>query len=138
MADTSQLPTWAVYLVAVGTPASAFLGVMTTGLSGRRSAAEMEWRSRREEVMRLMRWSSELAMAADHHKTQLGVGQLRALAGSELLGEAEKAFVEAALRSALVRAIRTIEQGGVAEVDPQGGDPSLPLITTTDEGAADD
>lgn len=151
MADISQLPTWAVYVVAFGTPASAFLGVMITGLFGRRSAAEMERRSRREEVMRLMRWSSELAMTPDDRVAQLGVGQLTALADSDLLGDAEKVFVEAALESALsdvFRVAREVEgtgnevkvlaKTGTPEAPPGGADPSLPLRSTTDEGAAHD
>jgi len=101
VADTSQLPTWAVYAVAFGTPASAFSGVRISGLFGRRSAAELEHRSRREEVMRLMRWSAELAMDSDPRRSQLGVEQLVALARSDLLGDAEKLFVDAAVGSVL-------------------------------------
>jgi hypothetical protein len=108
VADTAQLPIWAVYAVGFGTPASAFFGVMLTGLLGRRSAAEIERRSRREEVMRLMRWSAEMAMDSDERKTQLGVQQLRALACSELLGISEKPLVDAALDTALAEAVTVI------------------------------
>ena len=96
-----------------------------------------------------MRWSSELAMEADERKSQLGVEQLSALANSELLGGAEKAFVDAALESALadvVVAIEDVEQadGEIAivgrpepQLNPQDDGPSIPSMATTDEGALD-
>jgi hypothetical protein len=113
VADTAQLPIWAVYAVGFGTPASAFVGVMLTGLLGRRSAAEIERRSRREEVMRLMRWSAEMAIDADERKRQLGAQQLTVLADSELLGMPEKPLVDAALESALAEAVDVIQTAGI-------------------------
>ena len=151
MADTSQLPTWAVYAVAFGTPASAFSGVMISGLVGRRSAVELERRSRREEVMRLMRWSAELAIEPDERKARLGIDQLSALASSDLLGDEEKAFVDAALESAVddvISAAGRVEEANndvqalkarhTAETIAPDGESWVPLIAQTDEGTADD
>ena len=44
----------------------------------RTAAAESEQRSRREEVLRNVRWASELAVSADPDKARLGVMQLTA------------------------------------------------------------
>lgn len=107
---TTELPTWAVYAVSICTPGSALLGVLLTGWLNRRTAMELERRSQREEVMRLLRWAAELAIAEDERKVELGVDQLRALAHSDLLGGQEKAFVDAALESALVKRAGQIEQ----------------------------
>lgn len=83
--------------------------------------------------MRLLRWASELAVSDDERKAELGVEQLSALADSDLLGEAEKAFVDAALESALVDSADEIE-----EIEQAGEDVQvvqLPLSGGT-EGAA--
>ncbi len=115
MAGTTELPTWAVYAVSLGTPTSAFTGVMLTGWLGRRTATEQETRSRREEVMRLLRWAAELAVSDDDRRAALGVDQLTALSVSSLLDDPEKALVDAALESALdssAEEIKAIESSG--------------------------
>lgn len=120
MTDVSQLPTWAVYAVAFGTPASAFLGVLINGWLNRRGARELESRSKREEVMRLLRWASELAVSEDEREAALGVDQLIALADSDILGDSEKAFVDAALESALAEPVEEI-----AEIEAAGEEPEI-------------
>ena len=110
-----SLPTWAVYLVAFGTPVLAFIGGLIGQLIGRRGAVELERRSKREEVMRNLRWAAELAVSPDEGKAQLGVAQLRSLFDSQIIGEDEKEFVLAALKvpiGALAAQIEQIEQRG--------------------------
>ena len=91
-------------------PASAFVGVLITGWLNRRTAKELEGRSRREEVMRLRRWASELAVSDDFRKAELGVHQLSALADSDLLNDEEKSFVDAALETVLAEPLEEIEE----------------------------
>lgn len=110
MTGATELPTWAVYAVAFGTPSFALAGVLLTGRLNRRTANELERRSRREEVMRLLRWAAELAVADDERKAALGVDQLAALARSDLLSDQEKLFVDAALETALAEPAEEIEQ----------------------------
>ena len=96
--------------------------------------------------MRLMRWSAELAIEPDVRKARLGIDQLWALASSNLLGEEEKSFVDAAFESALedvISVARRVEDANddvnIREVETDGtdGERSLPLVGPTDEGAAD-
>lgn len=93
----TTLPTWAVYAVSLGTPVAAFLGVLVAQWITRKGAKELETRSRREETMRNVRWAAELAVSTDDRMADLGVNQLAALLESDLLEDAEKVFVEAAL-----------------------------------------
>lgn len=93
----TTLPTWAVYAVSFGTPVAAFLGVLVAQWITRKGARELETRSRREETMRNLRWAAELAVSKDDGMADLGVNQLAALLESDLLEDAEKIFVEAAL-----------------------------------------
>lgn len=93
----TTLPTWAVYAVSLGTPVAAFLGVLVAQWITRKGARELETRSRREETMRNLRWAAELAVSKDDGMADLGVNQLAALLESDLLDDAEKVFVEAAL-----------------------------------------
>lgn len=93
----TTLPTWAVYAVSLGTPVAAFLGVLVAQWMTRKGARELETRSRREETMRNLRWAAELAVSKDDGMADLGVNQLAALLESDLLEDAEKVFVEAAL-----------------------------------------
>jgi hypothetical protein len=60
-------------------------------------------------LMRQLRWASELVVSDDPRKAQLGVDQLAALASSSLLSEDDKAFVDAALTSAIHEPLAEIE-----------------------------
>ena len=101
----TSLPTWAVWTLAFGSPALAFVGVLIGEVITRRGARELEIRSKREEVMRILRWAAELAVSDDQAHARLGVAQLGALLQSELLDEEEKDFVQAALT-----AVRNLEE----------------------------
>jgi hypothetical protein len=91
------LPLWAVFAVSFGSPLLAFLGVLLAQVIGRKGAKELETRSKREETLRTMRWAAELSASREDRLADLGVAELEALLGSDLLEESEKTFVEAAL-----------------------------------------
>jgi hypothetical protein len=121
----TTLPTWAVWVISLGTPVLAFVGVILGQAVTRRGERELEFRSKREEVMRILRWAAELAVSDDQAHSRLGVAELGALLHSELLDEEEKDFVQAALAAVVrvpVEQIEQIEQLGedvkvIAEAD---------------------
>jgi len=92
-----SLPLWAVFAVSFGSPLLSFLGVLVAQAIGRTNAKELETRSKREETLRTMRWAAELSASDKDRLAVLGVAELEALLGSDLLEESEKTFVEAAL-----------------------------------------
>ena len=107
----TSLPTWAVYLLAFGTPLLAFVGGLIGQLITRRGAAELEERSKREEVMRNLRWAAELAVSNDVRKARLGNRELGALEKSKMLTEAaEIEFIYAAYDAALDAPVHAFEQ----------------------------
>lgn len=116
------MPLWAVYAVSFGTPIAAFLGVLIGTLVTRKADTELEVRSRREEVMRTLRWAAELAISRDPGRARLGLSQLEALGDSDLLDDSQQLFIDAAL-AAVTRApqeeLRALGPGvEVIEVDP--------------------
>jgi hypothetical protein len=111
------LPTWAVWVLSFGVPLLAFFGVLVGQVITRRGAREKEMRSKREEVMRILRWAAELAVSDDQAHARLGVAQLGTLLTSDLLDEEEKDFVQAALTAVVSPAVLQIEQlGGDVQV----------------------
>jgi hypothetical protein len=132
----TTLPTWAVYAVSIGAPALAFLGVLAAQYVPRKGARELESRSKREEVMRNLRWASELAVSDDEGKARLGVAQLAALAQSDLLNEQHQLFIDAALIAVIREPVEVVEQAGgtgvIAVLDV-----SLPGQVSTSPSVAD-
>jgi hypothetical protein len=61
-----------LYVAGIGGPVAALLSFPLTNLVTRRGAKELETRSRREEVLRNLRWASELAVDTDERKAKLG------------------------------------------------------------------
>lgn len=90
----------------------AFVGVVVGQAVTRRGERELEFRSKREEVMRVLRWAAELAVSDDQAHSRLGVAELGALLQSELLDEEEKDFVQAALTAVVRVPVEQIEQLG--------------------------
>lgn len=86
----------------------------------RRGATELEQRSKREEVMRTLRWAAELAVTDNDGTAQLGVAELNALAASDLLDDKQKLFIDAALESVIHDVTEQIDEietaGGSADV----------------------
>jgi len=69
----TSLPTWAVLLVSIGTPVSAFAGVIIGQLLLRKGATELDTWRRREETMRMLRWASEQAASDSPAVAGMGV-----------------------------------------------------------------
>jgi hypothetical protein len=106
----TSLPTWAVWLVALGSPVATAVIAIVAQYLNRRAARELETRSRREEVMRNLRWAAELAVSEDVRTARLGIEQLQALRDSQILSPAEEGFIDAALRAAIAAPRQAIEQ----------------------------
>ncbi|MDN5770124.1 MAG: hypothetical protein L0H26_10365 [Microlunatus sp.] len=107
---TTTLPTWAVYAVSFGTPILAFLGVLFGSWLTRRSARELETRSKREETMRTLRWGAELAASDKPGLADLGVAELVALSQSDLLDDSQKVFIDAALEAVVADPAEEIDE----------------------------
>jgi hypothetical protein len=149
---TTELPTWAVYAISFGTPCTALAGVLIGQLLTRRDARELEKRSRREQVLRTLEWAAELSISEDEATSRLGLGQLRALAASNLNDKDVRAFVEAALDAVVEDSVDEIEGTGVTDesvaaariagiaggaVRALNGEPQLSSEDDTDEGTGD-
>ena len=78
------------------TPLLAFGGALLGVLLNRRGARELQLRSIREETMRNLRWSAELAIDRDPGRAKLGVIQLATLDEITHLEGYERAMVRAA------------------------------------------
>jgi hypothetical protein len=108
----TSLPDWAIWGVAIGSPLlNAAVTVVGQRVS-RRGDRELEIRSRREEVMRTLRWAAELAVSDEVHKARLGNQELKALLGSDMLNTADRDFIFAALDAALEEPVQAIELAG--------------------------
>jgi hypothetical protein len=81
-------------LTPVAAAAFAFLGALIGQWWSRRSARELDHWRRREETMRMLRWSVELA--ADDHalRSKAGLRTLTGLTESELLQSEDKHLVQ--------------------------------------------
>lgn len=108
--EATTLPLWAVYAVSFGTPVLAFLGVLLGSWLTRRSAQDLETRSKREETMRTLRWAAELAASEKPGLADLGVAELVALSQSDLLDDSQKVFIDAALEAVIVDPAEEIEE----------------------------
>jgi hypothetical protein len=89
--------TWAALALA---SVSTVLGAAITLLGqrvGNRAATELEARSKREEVMRTLRWAAELAVSNDARESLLGIQELEALRKWERLNAVDEGFIDAAL-----------------------------------------
>jgi hypothetical protein len=117
-----------VYLLAFGSPVLAFVGVLIGQLITRRGAVELERRSKREEVMRILRWAAELGVSPEEAKARLGRAQLETLLDADILDEEERDFVQTALEATLARPVEQIEQAGE--------DARAIMITDADAAAA--
>ncbi|HEY7144862.1 MAG TPA: hypothetical protein VH637_11485 [Streptosporangiaceae bacterium] len=108
----TSMPTWAVWALAFGTPVLAFAGGAIGQVITWQGTRDLEHRSKREEVMRVLRWAAELGIAAEEPRARLGRSELEALLDSELLDEEERDFVQAALEATLAGPVQQIERAG--------------------------
>jgi hypothetical protein len=97
----TSLPSWAALTLGFALPALTAVTALAGSYFGRRATGELEVRSKREEVMRILRWAAELAVSNDAGKSLLGLQELEALRDSELLTQVEQRFIDAALRAAI-------------------------------------
>jgi hypothetical protein len=107
----TTLPTWAVWVLAFGVPLLSFVGVVVGVAITRRGDTELEKRSRREEVMRSLRWAAQLAVEGDEAKAELGVAHLRALGKSDILDSDGQRFIDAALAAVVSEPVRARQAG---------------------------
>jgi hypothetical protein len=106
----TSLPIWAVFTLSFGSPVLA-AGITALGYYlGHRAARDLEARSKREEVMRNLRWAAELAASNDAAKARLGVYELKALRVSEMLTPLDQGFVDAALMATIAIPRQAIAQ----------------------------
>jgi len=117
------LPTVAVAALSIGPPVLTAAIALWGQRHGRHAAIELEMRSRREEVMRNLRWASELAVSEDRAKSRLGIELLMALLDSELLSPLEEELIYAALRAVLTPS--------VSEINQSSGDVEIVVMTGT-------
>lgn len=108
----TSLPTWAVWVLSFGSPVLTAAVALIGQRISRRGTLELESRSKREEVMRNLRWAAELAVSDDVRKARLGNRELKALQNSKMLSPAEVDFIYAALDAALDVPVHEIEQAG--------------------------
>jgi hypothetical protein len=100
--------------------------------AGRLGAEELELRSRREEVMRNLRWAAELAVSKDTARALMGTRQLHALGRSPLLDADGQQFVDEALAAVVEEPVQAVSRAApdvaVFEVPTEvgGDDVALP------------
>lgn len=120
----ASLPLWAVYTVGVGSPLATAAIALYAQIVSRSSIKALEDQSRREEVLRCLRWAAELAVSDDLRKARLGIEELEALRAYKLLSKAEEGFVDAACRAAIEEVRQAIKRA-----------PEAQIIATTDLSA---
>jgi len=130
LAVSVTLPTWAAYMAGIGPPVGAFLGVVVTNRFTRKGQTELETRSKREEVMRNLRWAAELAVSEDEDQAKLGTTELIALGRSDLLDQKEQLFVDAALEATV--------RDPAADLDELGEDTEVVEIVDGDADVDED
>jgi hypothetical protein len=142
MSGTTEMPTWAVYAVSFGSPALAFLGAVIGHLVSRRTAQEVETRSRREQLIKMLQWGAELAVSGDGDKARLGLSQLKAVEESELCDSDVQAFVDAALEAVVGDVADQVDADPDAEIEtieiPSGARSPIDLTEERGEGGAGD
>lgn len=106
----TELPPWAIWLAVFLIPLIAVAAGLFGNHIARRNAIEADKRGQREEEMRQMRWAADHLTSGDPKRELLGAGQLDALLNSDLLTEAEKVFIEAALATHLSSTTAEIEE----------------------------
>ena len=89
----------------VASPLLAFLGVLLGHRVTRCGAVELDRLRKREEAMRLLRWSTELAIDPDPRRRLVGVEVVAALARAPLLDGEDAQLVSAVFDAVASRSI---------------------------------
>jgi hypothetical protein len=108
----TSLPIWTVWALGFGSPAVTAAITLFGQHLNRRNAKELESRSRREEILRNLRWAAELAISDDVGRARLGVLQLQELRNSNLLSSNEEGLIDSALRAAIEAPRQAIVHAG--------------------------
>jgi len=108
--STTPLPPWAVIAVTLGAALLTLLGVLVGQLITRRGLKELEGRSRREEVIRILRWAAELGVAETEGSRALGIAMLDGLQVSKLVDKEGSELVYAAWQAVVSKPVQEIEQ----------------------------
>lgn len=132
----TSFPTWAVWVLTFCLPVLTAVGAFLGQYFGHRAAQDLEARSKREEVMRNLRWAAELAVSNDAAKARLGIRELEALQVSKLLTTAEQGFIYAALDAAIdVPRLVIAQSAKDAEVVVEASaNVSEEILVSSDEG----
>ena len=138
----STLPTWALYVIGLGTPLSAFVAVLLGHFVTRRGATELDKRAKREEVGRTLRWAAEQAVKTDDPgANSLGTAVLLSLQ------EADKTLKnlqpeDKLLLGAVVEAVAGSSAAAYRELTARGAQPEAVIDDAAppqdDRGEADD
>lgn len=110
----------------------ALANAVSVRLDARLSALELDTWRRREETMRMLRWSAEQATAADDRLASVGTGVLIALGRSELVQPQDGVLVDAVLEVILSTRAREYD-----ETSTQAGDDAVVIDLDDREGGAD-
>lgn len=104
-------------------PMLAFVAVLVAQRTNRKSAKELDARSRREEGLRTLRWAAELAVDASPRTSRLGVDTLTALLDSDIFDTEWQGLVETALDAVYGEVEEEVEEIGPGAVVEQCSDP---------------
>jgi len=108
----TTLPTWAFWLTAFGAPIVGVFGVLYGHLVTRRGLEQADRWRRREETMRMLRWSAEQASSTDDRVSDIGLAALTGLVDSELLQPEDVEFIEAVAEAAVEGLPQVIQEYG--------------------------
>ena len=118
--SVTTLPTWAYWLTAFGAPIAGVFGVLYGHRVTRRGLIDADRWRRREETMRMLRWSAESVGSGDERMSRIGVASLIGLIESEMLQNEDLAYIEAVARAAVEEVPDPGEE--YAGNDPSGED----------------
>lgn len=104
----TELPMWAVWLIAVAVPLASFASGLLGQWLGRKGAREQNELGRRQETLTNVRWAAEMALSEDVNKAKLGVGYLRAV-DRMALDEETQGVVGAALEAVVSPAVEAYD-----------------------------
>ncbi|MFZ5870438.1 MAG: hypothetical protein ACOYXW_07935 [Actinomycetota bacterium] len=93
----TRIPEWWPVIVGVAGFLLPFLGAMAANALARRADDRLDRWRRREETMRMLRWSAEQAVAPHDRVRGIGVAALAALNRSELRQPEDAPLIEAIL-----------------------------------------
>lgn len=107
----TSVPVWFTIAVGVAGPLLVLLGVVIGHYIARRGARELDQRARREELLRMVRWSAE-HVTKGAQQARVALAMLEAAGASSLLQDGDQRFIDAIVDTVLdtpVEAYHTLE-----------------------------